>query len=115
MNMDSLVQHVMHVIDERSEIPAVVFEPIRVDPNVVDYMVSAAGLRPITERLMYRPPTDRDDVKDAHDRFRRCYLRNGTTMSLCRCMAHVEPHLHAPRRLRRIGHLPMMTMKELPE
>ncbi|MBA5875236.1 MAG: hypothetical protein GDA66_11910 [Nitrospira sp. CR1.2] len=55
------------------------------------------------------------DVQDAHDRFRRCYLRNGTTMSLCRCMAHVEPHLHAPRRLRRIGHLPMMTMKELPE
>ena len=55
------------------------------------------------------------DVQDAHDRFRRCYLRNGTTMSLCRCMAHVEPHLHATRRLRRIGHLPMMTMKELPE
>ena len=55
------------------------------------------------------------DVQGAHDRFRRCYLGNGRSMSLCRCMAHVEPHLHAPRRLRRIGHLPMMTMKELPE
>ena len=55
------------------------------------------------------------DVQDAHDRFRRYYLGNGKTLNFCRCMAHVEPHLHAPRRLRRIGHLPMMTMKELPE
>lgn len=67
--------------------------------------------------LRYRddPFWDRRDVQSAHDRFRRCYLGNGRSMSLCRCMAHVEPHLHAPRRLRRIGHLPMMTMKELPE
>lgn len=55
------------------------------------------------------------DVYAAHDRFRRFYLGKGASLSLCRCMAHVEPHLHAPRRLRRIGHLPMMTMKDLPE
>ena len=76
---------------------------------------------PITAAEFFLPPGITEswwasrDVQDAHDRFRRCYLRNGTTMSLCRCMAHVEPHLHAPRRLRRIGHLPMMTIKELPE
>lgn len=55
------------------------------------------------------------DVSAAHDRFRRCYLRNGVSLNLCRCMAHVEPHLHAPHKLTRIGHLPMFTMKELPE
>lgn len=111
----SLGQHVLRVIEERSEIPAVVFEPIRIDPNVVACMVSAAGLRPITERLMYRPPTVRDDVYAAHDRFRRCYLGTGRTINLCRCMAHVEPHLHAPHKLTRIGHLPMFSIKELPE
>ena len=58
---------------------------------------------------------DRRDVYAAHDRFRRCYLRNGVSLNLCRCMAHVEPHLHAPHKLKRIGHLPMFTMKELPE
>jgi hypothetical protein len=57
------------------------------------------------------------DVQGAHDRFRRCYLRNGVSLNLCRCrcMAHVDPHLHAPRKVRRIGHLPMLTLKELPE
>lgn len=55
------------------------------------------------------------DVRGAHDRFRRFYLGKGASLSLCRCMAHVEPHLHAPRKLRRIGHLPMLTLKELPE
>ena len=76
---------------------------------------------PITAAEFFLPPGITEswwasrDVQDAHDRFRRYYLGNGKTLSLCRCMAHVEPHLHAPRRLRRIGHLPMMTMKELPE
>lgn len=55
------------------------------------------------------------DVQGAHDRFRRFYLGKGASLSLCRCMAHVEPHLHAPRKVRRIGHLPMLTLKELPE
>ncbi len=76
--------------------------------------IEMLGLREEARNRLERS-WDARDVQDAHDRFRRCYLRNGTTMSLCRCMAHVEPHLHAPRRLRRIGHLPMMTMKELPE
>ena len=58
---------------------------------------------------------ERRDVAAAHDRFRRCYLGNGRTINLCRCMAHVDPHLHAPHKLTRIGHLPMFTMKELPE
>ena len=76
---------------------------------------------PITAAEFFLPPDIPEswlasrDVQGAHDRFRRCYLGSGSTLSLCRCMAHVEPHLHAPRRLRRIGHLPMMTMKELPE
>ena len=55
------------------------------------------------------------DVRGAHDRFRRFYLSRTQSLSLCRCMAHVEPHLDAPRKVRRIGHLPMLTLKELPE
>lgn len=76
---------------------------------------------PITAAEFFRSPDIPEswwasrDVQDAHDRFRRFHLGKGASLSICRCMAHVEPHLHAPRRLRRIGHLPMMTMKELPE
>ena len=91
--------------------------------NIVAYRMEPGQTRlvPITAAEFFLPPGITEswrasrDVQGAHDRFRRCYLGSGSTLSLCRCMAHVEPHLHAPRRLRRIGHLPMMTMKELPE
>ena len=89
--------------------------------TVVAYRMSPDQLRPITAAEFYRAGIEDStwwasrDVQGAHDRFRRFYLGKVASLSLCRCMAHVEPHLHAPRRLRRIGHLPMMTMKELPE
>ena len=89
--------------------------------SIVAYRISLDQLRPITAAEFFQPPDIPEswwaarDVQGAHDRFRRFYLGKGASLSLCRCMAHVEPHLHAPRRLRRIGHLPMMTMKELPE
>ena len=72
--------------------------------TIVAYRMEPGQLHPvpITAAEFFLPRHHRILVglarrQDAHDRFRRCYLRNGTTMSLCRCMAHVEPHLHAPR------------------
>lgn len=108
---------VMLFIDEGSPINEVIFstiqDPLRWSPIE---MLQLRDADRASHRLL---PDDAwwasRDVQGAHDRFRRCYLGNGRSMSLCRCMAHVDPHLHAPRKLRRIGHLPMMTMKELPE
>ena len=85
-----------------------VHDPLRW--SVIDMLEFRNSVRLQNERAW-----DRRDVAAAHDRFRRCYLGNGRTINLCRCMAHVDPHLHAPHKLTRIGHLPMFTMKELPE